>query len=108
MPADIVFSLVDVISLITFIGCIGFGVFRRDLLMFVACLGLIALTQYSDGLEGHSSLNKPLLHLQPLPANDWSQEWIAAHAWNGVSHLEAALRADLHRVRFFCQNLPSF
>jgi len=68
--------------------------------MFVACLGLIALTQYSDGLEGHSSLNKPLLHLQPLPSDDWSQEWIAAHAWNGVSHLEAALRADLHRSVF--------
>jgi class 3 adenylate cyclase/WD40 repeat protein len=100
MPADLVFSLVDVLSLITFIGCIGFGIFRRDLLMFVSCLGLIALTQYSDSLDGRSSLHKPLLHPQPLPQDEWSQEWMGAHAFNALSVLERTIRADLHRSVF--------
>ena len=68
--------------------------------MFVSCLGLIALTQYSDSLDGRSSLHKPLLHPQPLPQDEWSQEWMGAHAFNALSVLERTIRADLHRVRF--------
>jgi hypothetical protein len=102
MPADLVFSLVDVISIITFLGCIAFGIFRRDLLMFVACLGLIALTQYSGAIGVGSSLTSPLLHPQPIPIDELSKEWFAAHAVNALSQLETTVKADLHKVRFVC------
>ena len=98
MVADLSFSLVDVVSIITFLGCIGFGLFRRDLLMFVACLGLIALTQSCDSSGPGFAFTSPMLHPQPIPNDQFSQEWIAAHALNAVAYLEASIKVNLHKV----------
>ena len=99
MVADVVFSLVDVMSIITLLGCIGFGIFRRDLLMFVACLGLIALTQSCASPGPGFALYSPMLHPQPIPTDEYSQEWFATHALNAVAHFEAWVKVDLHKVR---------
>lgn len=100
MPSTLVFSLVDVVSIVTLLGCIGFGIFRRDLLMFVACLGLIALTQASTSSDAQFLLSSPMLHPQPIPNDEYSQDWFLSHTWNAVAYLETAIKADLHKVRF--------
>jgi len=99
MPADIVFSLVDVISIITLIGSIAFGIFRRDLVMFVACLGLISLTQHSVSSPNLSTLSSPMLHAQPLPEDEFSPAWFASHAVNLLVPLETLIKTDIHKVR---------
>lgn len=105
MTADLAFSLVDVVSIITLLGCIGFGLFRRDLVMFTACLGLIALTQSCSTPGPGFALYSPMLHPQPIPTEEYSQEWFATYSLNAVAYLESMIKVDLHKVRFnshFC------
>lgn len=106
MTADLVFSLVDVVSIITLLGCIGFGLFRRDLVMFTACLGLIALTQSCASPGPGFALYSPMLHPQPIPNEEYSQEWFATYSLNAVAYLESAIKVDLHKVRFFSSLCP--